>query len=199
MAATARRQGVTPYEAPPAELPSTVRELFDALPPLPGLRVEVIEGNLHVSPVGSPEHQGAFADLHDLLFPVRKERGWKGYPGGLDVCVEGPREPVVPDYVLLPPDCPRWGEREMRSSGLIMVAEVVSPSSKHDDRVTKVGLYATGGVPVYLLLDPLERKATVYSDIADGAYQAKDECVLGETLHLPEPVDFDLETTAFKE
>ncbi|MFI6496729.1 Uma2 family endonuclease [Nonomuraea typhae] len=179
-------------------LPSTVRELFDALPPLPGLRVEIIEGNMRVSPVGSPEHQDAFADLHDLLYPLRQERGWKGNPGGLDVCIEGPREPVVPDYVLLPPDCPRWGGREVRSSGLIMVAEVVSPSSAHIDRVTKVHLYAQGAVPVYLLIDPLEKTATVYSDIKDEVYQTKTTKQLGATLHLPDPVDFDLDTTSFK-
>jgi hypothetical protein len=37
-------------------LPSSPWELFDALPALPGLRTEIIEGNLIVSPVGTPEH-----------------------------------------------------------------------------------------------------------------------------------------------
>lgn len=39
-------------------LPGTARELFDALPQLPGLRTEIIDGRLIVSPVGTPSTAG---------------------------------------------------------------------------------------------------------------------------------------------
>jgi Uma2 family endonuclease len=180
--------------------PQTARELFDALPPLPGFRAEVIEGNLIVSPLGTPEHGWLAADLHDVLLPLRKERGWRGAPGTVNICVEGPRDSLVPDYVLSPADCGRWGEGELLSSGLIMVAEVVSRSSVRIDRDEKRRLYALGRVPLYLLIDPLadSPSVTVFSEIKDDAYQVMTTACIGTPLKLPAPVDFELDTSIFK-
>ncbi|WP_327590740.1 Uma2 family endonuclease [Nonomuraea sp. NBC_00507] len=181
-------------------LPQTARELFDALPPLPGLRVEVVEGNLLVSPMGSPEHTWMAVDLHDALSPVRRERGWRGAPGGLNICIEGPRDSLVPDYVLAPPDCPRWGAGELLSSGVVMVAEVVSPGSVHTDREEKVRLYAVGQVPIYLSIDPISKPpaVTVFSDIKDDTYRTIFKVDMGTPIKLPAPVDFELDTSIFK-
>ncbi|MFI9554493.1 Uma2 family endonuclease [Nonomuraea endophytica] len=181
-----------PYEAPSTELPITVRELFDALPPLPGLRVEVIEGNMRVSPMGTPKHQLIASLLYELMIPARLKHSWVSY-AGVGVCIDGPRDALVPDYVLAPRGCPLWGN-ELSSSGVIMVAEVVSPSSIHEDRDRKPRLYATGGIPVCLVIDPIANTATVYSDIVDDAYQTTVTQHLGTTLRLPEPVDFELDT-----
>lgn len=185
---------------PPQWMPRTARELFDALPELPGFRADVIEGILTVSPVGTPEHADCAMTLFRALIPVLDREGWKGWAGNVDVCIEGPREPVEPDFVLAPSDCPRWGERELRSSGLIMVAEVVSTGSAHRDRAEKPALYATGGIPIYLLIDTLEvpAKVTVHSDIGDSGYQAVTQVTVGTPLHLPKPIDVELDTSIFK-
>ncbi|WP_431910901.1 Uma2 family endonuclease [Nonomuraea jabiensis] len=179
--------------------PSTARELFDALPPLPGFRVEVIEGKLIVSPMGTPEHTWMAVDLNNALFPLCKERGWRGAPGGLNVCIEGPRDSLIPDYVLTHPLCPRWGPGELLSSGVMMVAEIVSPSSVHTDREEKRRLYALGRVPVYLLIDPIadEPSVTAFSDIERGVYQRMTRVIIGTPIALPSPVDFKLDTSIF--
>ncbi|MEV1244323.1 Uma2 family endonuclease [Nonomuraea sp. NPDC049750] len=181
-------------------LPSTARELFDALPELPGLRAEVIEGNLIVSPVGSPEHSWIGSDLFVALLPLRDERGWRASLGTLNICIDGSRDSLVPDYVLAPRDCPRWGTYELQSQHLFMVAEVVSPSSVHRDHHEKPQIYAQGGVPVYLLIDPIAAQpaATVFSEIKDGVYQQAARAVMGAPLHLPKPIDFELDTSIFK-
>ncbi|MFI6534325.1 Uma2 family endonuclease [Nonomuraea sp. NPDC050547] len=180
------------------EAPSTrVRELFDALPPLPGLRVEIIEGNIRMSPLGTPKHQVLAGRIFRLLMPVQDKQDWEAYPG-VDISIEGPRDTLVPDYALAPKDCPLWGN-ELRSRGVIMVAEVVSPGSVHEDRVVKPKLYAIGGIPVCLVIDPVANTATVYSDIVDEVYKTKITQTLGETLHLPEPINFELETTELTE
>ncbi|MER6946167.1 Uma2 family endonuclease [Nonomuraea sp. NPDC000554] len=126
--------------------------------------------------------------------------GWEAFTGNVGVCVDGPREPVAPDFVLSPPDCPRWGDRELLSSGLIMVAEVVSAGSAVRDRLEKPAVYATGSVPIYLLIDPVAQPPalTVYSDIKDGAYSATTTVSIGSPLRLPDPVDFELDTSIFK-
>ncbi|MGP3956681.1 Uma2 family endonuclease [Nonomuraea sp. 3N208] len=183
-----------------SHLPQTARELFDALPPLPGLRVEVVEGNLLVSPMGSPEHTWMAVELDHALFPVYRERGWRGAPGGLNICIEGPRDSLVPDFVLAPPDCPRWGAGELLSSGVLMVAEVVSPGSVHTDREEKVRLYAVGQVPIYLLIDPVSKTpaVTVFSDIKDDTYRTILKVDMGTPIKLPAPVDSELDTSIFK-
>ncbi|WP_433517172.1 Uma2 family endonuclease [Nonomuraea sp. CA-143628] len=188
--------------AAPSEsrLPGTARELFDALPPLPGLRQEVIEGNLIVSPMGSPEHGWMAMDLFDALLPLRKERGWRAAVSTVSICIEGSRDSVTPDYVLSPPDCRRWGEYELLSSHLFLVAEVVSSSSVQRDHHEKREIYAQGGVPVYLLIDPIAEQpaATVFSDIKDGSYSTTTRVVMGTPLYLPKPIDFELDTSIFK-
>lgn len=182
-----------------AELPATPREVFDALPSLPGLRTEIIDGRLIVSPVGTPEHARLAVRLLRALEPILDEHDWDGFPGNVDVCIDGPRDPVEPDLVVAPLNCPRWGDRELFSSGLKMAAEVVSKGSAEDDRERKPGIYARGGVPVYLLIDPIAtpRSVTVYSDPVDGSYQTSATVVMGGELHLPKPIDLPLKTSIF--
>ncbi|MFB9721763.1 Uma2 family endonuclease [Planobispora longispora] len=200
---TSRRQPAdlrpTP-ETASRPLPSTARELFDALPQLPGLRTEVINGSLIVSPVGTPEHARIAMRLYAALLPLMEEKDWDGFSGNVDVCMDGSREPVEPDFVLAPADCPRWGTRELLSSGLIMVAEIVSPGSVIDDRERKPDLYAMGLIPVMLLIDPVATPATVtvFSDPKGGEYQTVSRVAVGSELRLPAPVDFTLDTSIFE-
>ncbi|MFI6496728.1 Uma2 family endonuclease [Nonomuraea typhae] len=198
MVATEHRPRVKPYTAPEDQLPTTVRELFDALPPLPGLRVEVIEGKVLVSPVGKPPHQAIAYELGVLLAPVIRKEKWQGY-GGVNISIEGPRDILVPDFAIAPKNCALWGDSELRSSGVIMVVEVVSPGSVREDRKVKPRLYATGGIPIFLVIDPLERSTTLYSTILDNAYQVVNRQPLGQVIHLPAPVDFDLDTALLME
>ncbi|WP_436760474.1 Uma2 family endonuclease [Streptosporangium sp. V21-05] len=180
-------------------LPGTARELFDALPQLPGLRTEIIDGRLVVSPMGGPEHARIAMRLYRALLPLLEEKEWDGFSGNVDVRIDGPRDPVVPDFVLAPADCPRWGARELLSSGLLMVAEIVSPGSTVDDRDRKPVIYASGGVPVTLLIDPVAAPATVtvLSDPKEGEYRTSTRVETGSRLHLPEPVGFTLDTSIF--
>lgn len=179
--------------------PRTARELFDALPPLPGFRAEVIEGKLIVSPLGTPEHHWASADLHDAFYPLRKERGWVGSPQGPGICIQGPRDALSPDYVLTHEKCERWGN-ELLSSGVILVAEIVSPSSVYADREEKPRLYALGKIPIYLLIDPIAPSptVTVYCDIVDGKYRHALSETMGKVVLLPDPVRFELDTSMIR-
>ncbi len=181
-----------------APLPSTPRELFDALPPLP-LRTEIINGRMIVSPMGTPEHGRSAMRLCRALFPLIDEHGWDAFTGNVDVCIDGPHDPIIPDLVLAPLECPRWGDRELLSSGLLMVAEVVSPSSIREDREDKPDIYARGGVPVMLVIDPEDGppSVTVLSDPEHGSYQTVTRVTMGKPLRLPFPIDFDLDTGIF--
>lgn len=203
----APEDGPTPTHRPTLQpvpeqpLPSTPRELFDALPHLPGLRTEIINGRLIVSPVGTPEHGRAAMRLFRLLIPIIDERGWEAFAGNVDVCIDGTRDPLEPDFVLAPLNCTRWGGRELLSSGLKLVAEVVSPGSAYDDRELKPDIYAGGGVPVMLLVDPLAESGTVtvFSEPKEGRYRVISTVTFGREIYIPDPIDFTLDTSVFKE
>jgi Uma2 family endonuclease len=189
----------TPSSVPPPPAEANLRRLYDHLVPHLGRwRAEVIDGRLVVSPVGSPENQWKASVLVEAFLPFARERGWRVYPG-LDVCLPGTREPFEPDFAMAPKDAPRWGEREVFTDGLVMVGEIVSPASVEDDREKKPRIYARGRVPIMLLVDPVcdPPTVTVFSRLKDGKYTEKTEVAMGEKLHLPEPVDFTLDTAIF--
>ncbi|MEU7002101.1 Uma2 family endonuclease [Nonomuraea sp. NPDC046570] len=177
---------------------TTLREVYDSLVGRTRLRAEIINGRLIVSPLGTPEHQDMACTLYFVLRPHAMDNGWKAY-AGLDICADGSRDPYAPDFAMCPPDAPRWGDREIYASGLVMVGEVVSKGSADTDRDEKPRVYARAGIPVFLLIDPIAEPATVtvYSEPADDVYAASSTVSIGKEIHLPDPVDFTLDTSVF--
>lgn len=125
--------------------------------------------------------------------------GWESFSGDVDICVEDPRDTIVPDYCLVPVDAPLWGDREILSSALVLVAEIVSPGSMEIDRATKPRIYAGCGVPIMLIVDPVASPpvVTVLSDPEEGSYRTMTHTEMGKPLRIPAPVDFDLDTSIF--
>ncbi|MGW0590401.1 Uma2 family endonuclease [Streptosporangium sp. NPDC002607] len=189
-------QPAAPEDRP---LPRTPREIFESLPPIRGLRAEVVDGNLIVSPSATPRHARIARCLSRALIPVEDKNDWESFSGDVDICVEGPRDTIVPDYCLVPVDAPLWGDREILSSGLILVAEIVSPGSMEMDRATKPRIYAGCGIPIMLIVDPVASPpaVTVLSDPEDGSYRTMTHTEMGKPLRIPSPVDFDLDTSIF--
>jgi Uma2 family endonuclease len=79
---------------------------------------------------------------------------------------------------------------------VLLVAEVVSPSSQRRDRVAKPRAYAQGGVPLYLLIDQLADPAsvTLFSGPAESSYRISERAGAGRALRLPEPFGVALDT-----
>ncbi|MDF5754652.1 Uma2 family endonuclease [Spongiactinospora sp. TRM90649] len=188
-----------PEERPKIDrMPTTVREFVEWLPELPALRVEVVNGRVIVSPRGNPRQSWIIGQLVRTLGPLADERDWLVWPE-LDVCMAWTREPLVPDFAMGPKDAPTWGDSEIISNGLIMVAEVVSRSSTREDREDKPLIYARGGVPLYLVVDPEAEPQTmsVWSDPTDDGYRTVTRVKMGEELPIPEPVGAVLDTSVF--
>ncbi|MGC0416370.1 Uma2 family endonuclease [Embleya sp. AB8] len=85
-----------------------------------------------------------------------------------------------------------WGD----PSAVLMVLEVTSFDRDTDrrDREDKPRAYAETGIPLYLLIDRDSCEVAVYSDPADGAYTTFVKRPFGKLVHLPAPVDVELET-----
>ncbi|WP_275937198.1 Uma2 family endonuclease [Streptosporangium subroseum] len=193
MTAPKRSDQHAPAEEQPT--PRTPREFFESLPPTFSLRAEIIDGNLRMSPSGPLQHARTARRLSRALIPVEDKNDWESFSGDVDVFIEGPRDTLVPDYCLAPVNAPLWGDRELLSSALIMVAEIVSTGSMETDRATKPRIYAEGGIPIMLIIDPIASPPTitVLSDPEKGTYRAMSHTQLGKPVRLPSPVDFDLD------
>jgi Uma2 family endonuclease len=170
-----------------------LEEIWETLD-IPGRRVEIIDGQLVVSPSASRWHSSAIGKLIDALIDVTRERDWEIHTN-LTVHIVATRERLIPDLMIAPKDAPGFGENELLARGVLLVAEVVSPSSRRQDRVAKPRAYAQGRIPLYLLIDQIAEPATVtlFSDPAKDSYRACEQAQAGKTLRLPEPFDISLD------
>lgn len=161
---------------------------------IPGHRVELIDGQLVVSPTASRWHSTVIDKLIDALIDVKRERGWVIHTN-LTVHIPPTRERLIPDLMIAPPDAPGYGDDELLAPGILLAAEVVSPSSQRQDRTTKPRAYAQGQVPLYLLIDPVAEPAalTLFSHPSAGRYRRRQSCGGSGALWLPEPFAISIE------
>ncbi|KUL33585.1 hypothetical protein ADL12_21390 [Streptomyces regalis] len=161
-----------------------------------GWRVELIEGEIHVTPPANGEHEEIVSELSGQ---VRDHDKGSGRYTGIGLNVPGASESghVIPDLVIAPKgsfgDQEEWHE----PSGVVLVAEVTSNSTAARDREKKMHGYARAGIPVYLLIDREEAEVTVYSDPSGDDYAKSPKYKLGLTVPLPAPLGFELDTAEF--
>jgi Uma2 family endonuclease len=128
---------------------------YDDLISLPenGLRYEIIEGELYEMPSPSWAHSTVVANLILMLIPIVAMLGGRWRTAPLDVFFRG-ADPVQPDIVVLLPDSRAHPiERGVEGPPDLLI-EVLSPSNRGHDLLTKRSLYARAGVREYWLLDP---------------------------------------------
>src|SRR5262249_53313752 len=134
--------------APPAlERPLTYEDL-EAMPD-DGKRYELINGELFELTGPTPKHQWASGGLYDRLKPfvLRNELGLVYY-SPIDVYLT-PHNTVQPDIVYVSRE--RLGIiRAQKIEGAPdLIMEVLSPSTRRHDMITKAAIYATFGVREY--------------------------------------------------
>jgi Uma2 family endonuclease len=162
---------------------------------VPGHRVELLDGQVVVSPTASRWHSSAINRLIESLIDVNLQNGWE-FHTNLTVHIEASRERLIPDLMIAAKDAPGFGDDELLAHGVLLVADVVSPSSQRRDRVAKLRAYAQGRVPVYLLVDQLADPArvTLFTEPEETSYLGCHAAAAGEALRLPEPFGIALDT-----
>jgi Uma2 family endonuclease len=140
-----------------------------ALPDL-GERYELIDGVLVVPPSPSTAHMRVSGRLYsligDYLLP-RQQRDFLFY-APFDVRLTEFRS-VQPDLLYVNPARPGALTSGYADGAPDLVVEVLSPSNRVYDRVTKFGLYAEAGVREYWIVDPDDDTFTLYL-LADGHF-----------------------------
>lgn len=155
-----------------------------------GLRYELVDGVLRVMAPAAWRHNNVQLQLVVLL----RAAAPSGFDAGQTVGIElAPDQLLIPDAAVLR-EVRRDDDRGNFPAALAaLVAEVVSPSSRADDRFRKPAQYAQAGIPVYLRveLDPLH--VVAYEIGADGLYEETARAEPGQELRLarPFPITFD--------
>lgn len=134
-------------------------------------RYEVLHGVLHVTPAPGYDHQRAVSELHgELRSHVHPNRLGVILFAPFDVKLPaGIASPVEPDLTFFRiGNTPRRGDKSF--TGVPdLIAEVLSPGSRHRDRTLKFRAYQEAGVPEYWMVDPDARTVEVYV-LKNGRY-----------------------------
>lgn len=147
----------------------TYEDLFSL--PDDGRRYEIIEGELYEMPAPSWAHATVIANLISALIPLVVMLGGRWRTAPLDVFFQG-AEPVQPDIiVLLPESQAHPTERGVEGPPDVLV-EVLSPSNRGHDLLTKRALYARAGVREYWLVDPEARTIEILTLDRDAFHLA---------------------------
>jgi Uma2 family endonuclease len=172
-----------------------LEQLWYELEPPEGVRIELIDGELVVSPTGSIKHSSAISALIYQVLDVARSHGWELHTF-LTCYISPTRERLIPDLMIAPPEAPPNSEYELLSPGVLLVAEVVSLSSQRRDRDVKRRAYARGQVPLYLLIDRFASppSVTLFSKPGPDRYAEQQTVPAGQPLRLPEPFGIDLDT-----
>ena len=136
-------------------------------------RLELIEGELFVTPSPSPLHQFVSGRLQFLFKQKVLELGF-GLVFNAPLDVRLAHDSIVqPDLIFVMPDR-RPAVTAARVEGAPSLAvEILSPSTRAVDRTTKRDVYARYGVPEYWLVDTEARTVTVCSDLDRGRYNVE--------------------------
>jgi Uma2 family endonuclease len=128
---------------------------------IPGVRLELINGSLIVTPLGDFEHQAILTRLCIRLEPC--------LPQGLTVVagvnvIRGLNTVLIPDVAVVDPQHLVQGGLGVAPEGLALAIEVSSPSTRVHDLTTKRELYRQWDVP-YLIVDRVTAPPTLRVEI----------------------------------
>jgi len=132
-----------------------------------GNRYEVVHGELLVSPAPRHRHQAAFREifvrLYGHLAAHDLERGLLSSPADISWSDE---TLVQPDIFVVASSETKGEWRDIRT--LLLVIEILSPSTARADRTVKRRLYQEQRIPVYWIVDPAARRAEVWTPEAEA-------------------------------
>lgn len=141
---------------------------FKAMPETSGF-VELIDGELIVSPTPKNPHQSAVGSIYVYLWQL--ELGGELVISPMDVYFG--EDALEPDVFWVAPDgrC-KLGEDGYWHGAPDLVVEVASPSTAYRDRGRKFEIYEEHGVREYWLVDTDARFIEVYA-LVEGRFERK--------------------------
>ncbi|WDG29595.1 Uma2 family endonuclease [Streptomyces sp. CA-278952] len=129
----------------------TLDMMFEWLEPVPeGFKVEIVEGNVYMSPQRDTHWRIILGIIRQLLPRYQEDRLLS------DVRIDFPGllNGFASDVAALAAGAAKTADGRWRYQDIEFVAEVISRSTAANDYGSKKATYALAGVPVYLIVDP---------------------------------------------
>ena len=153
-------------------------------------RWELVDGIAYdMSPMPSPRHQKYASRLNVLIQQAIDDSDCQCYVSHPIDIKMSENTVVNPDLLVVCEDIKgQYYERPPK-----VVVEILSPSSRLYDTITKYDLYQQFGVLYYLVIDPMEEVITLH-ELLDGAYVSTIDKAFTLTLEVGCMFDLDLST-----
>ena len=136
-------------------------------------RLELIDGELFVTPSPTPLHQFVSGRLQYLFMQKALELGY-GLVFNAPLDVRLAHDTIVqPDLIFVLPDRRPTVTAARVEGAPSLAVEIHSPSTREVDRTTKRDVYARYGFPGYWLVDTEARTVTVCSDLDRGRFNVE--------------------------
>ncbi|MFF5013756.1 Uma2 family endonuclease [Streptomyces sp. NPDC001165] len=170
-------------------------ERLERMPVPEGFRVEIVGGNVHMTPQRDTHWEIIFEIAQALR--VRFGRGFKvlsdvriDFPGHLNG--------FCPDVAMFKESAKKDDKGRWRHEDVEFVAEVISEGTAANDYGPKKAAYAVAEVPLYVIADPYQGRCFVYTDPKDGDYENRTPVDFGTDIDLTGTVvDLVLKTDDF--
>jgi Uma2 family endonuclease len=161
----------------------TARQFLELGEDPAGIRLELVNGEVAVSPSPIPDHSHVVVQLTVLLGQHIQKRKLGRLYADVDT--------IFSTYDVRRPDLLYFskgrthlvGKKAMKGSPDLCI-EVISPSSSVIDRKDKFAQYAKGGVRFYWIVDPQDQSIEGYT-LNRGKYVLSGKGVSKETITLP--------------
>jgi Uma2 family endonuclease len=173
-----------PFEPTPLEAADMISDK------LPGYRVEIIGGEIIVTPPADGEHGETLTDITVPLVAA----GLHGQASRVIQAIglwlpDGPWDYAVPDLAVVDADYrDHLVEFNCYQPSVFRLVLEVTSSNHGRDLKMKPAAYATAGVPVYVIVDRRNRRVLLLSDPVDGEYRVHAVRHPGQSFTLPESV-----------
>lgn len=133
-----------------------------------GKRYEIVQGDLYVTPSPTPMHQRVSRRLERQLEDWFHTRSLgEVFDAPIDLILTN-HDVVVPDLLVVS-DPSSVSKRGVEGPPLLVV-EILSPSTRKQDRGVKARRYAETGVEHYWIVDPDARRIECHR-LTDGTYR----------------------------
>lgn len=181
-----RRAGVSPpgtYMSIVSTAKMNARQFLQLGEDPPGVRLELVDGEIAVAPSSTPDHSYTESVLSWLIGQHLVAGDWGQLFGGVNTIL-GPFDVRRPDLIFFSKERLHLvGDKAMEGPPDLCV-EIISPSSETIDRADKFDQYAKAGVAFYWIIDPRPRTLEAYR-LVGSEYQLVASGRDADVLRLP--------------
>lgn len=172
--------------------------IFENLEVPEGLKAELIRGEIVMMAGPDRVHNWIVESIRDQIPGAQWHRGTTQ-----DIAIPGQASEPQPDLVVYARGSVEGPGRLVPAPAVTLVVEVVSKTSVDRDYRIKRELYAEGGIPVYLVVDPMKGECVLLAELSTATTTGAPEYWSKRTTKFGDPIPVEalgvtLDTSEFQ-